>query len=179
MKDMSRLFYMIGVALITAMFSGCRNQLPNGSELKNTYFAHRQEFDRLIVMLKKDGVFGKSDENQIAALMLNPSGPRSSRDLDLSNERREAYKKVFDEIGLRSPALVFSGSDSVIFVIAAKGLAIGGGGTTRGIAYIAHPEKNPGVRVVQTDREVETSTYGGADLVPIEGNWYLYFVNPS
>jgi hypothetical protein len=179
MKNMGRLFSLIGITLISAMFSGCRNQLPKGSELKNIYYAHRQEFDRIVTMLKEDGAFGKSDQNQVAALMLNPLGPRSTRDLDLSSERREAYKKSFGEIGLRSPALVFSGSESVVFVIATKGLAIGGGGTTRGIAYIAHPEKNPGIRVVQTDQEAETSTYGGADLVPIEGNWYLYYVNPS
>jgi hypothetical protein len=111
--------------------------------------------------------------------MLNPFDSQNSRDLKFSDARRQAYKTIFDEIGLRYSALVFGRRESVIFVVATKGLAIGGGGTTRGIAYIAHPDQNLGFRVVQTEKEAENSTYGGVDLVPLEGNWYLYYVNPS
>jgi hypothetical protein len=175
---MIRLFSLIALIAVTATrLSACRNELPKGNELRNIYFAHRREFDRLIAMLKEDGAFSKSDENQAAALMLNPLGPHSARDLDFSDQRRQEYKKIFDRIGLQSPVLVFGQSESVIFVIATKGLAIGG--TIRGIAYVAHPEKNPGLRLVQTDKEAESSTYGGADLVLIDGNWYVYYVNPS
>ena len=121
MKDMIGLFSSIAVAVIAVivtMFSACRNELPKGNELRNIYFAHRQEFDRLVIMLKEDGAFSKSNENQAAAVMLNPLGPHSARDLDFSDQRRQEYKKIFDRIDLQSPALVFGQSESVIFVIA-------------------------------------------------------------
>lgn len=162
MSDMSRPFSLILITVMAAMFSGCGNDLPKGGELKGLYSSHSQAFNRVIAMLKEDGAFGKLAGDQAAALMLNPLAPRGPRDLAFSDERREEYKRSFAEIGLRSPALVFGRSESVIFVVATKGLAIGGGGTTRGIAYVAHPEKNPGFRIVQTEQEAEASTYGGA-----------------
>jgi hypothetical protein len=167
------------ITVFTAMVSGCGNKMPTGEKLKSLYVSHEPAFNRLIAMLKEDGAFNPSPKSQGAALMLNPLGARDSRDLKLNDSRREEYKKGFDEIGLQYSALVFTRPESVIFVIATKGLAIGGGGTTRGIAYVVHPEENPGFRIVRTEHEAESSSYGGADLVPIEGNWYLYYMNPS
>ena len=169
----------IMIIAMSAIFSGCGNRLPSGTELRNVYASHKQVFNRAITMLKEDGAFSESSGNPAAALMLNPFDSQNSRDLKFSDARRQAYKTIFDEIGLRYSALVFGRRESVIFVVATKGLAIGGGGTTRGIAYIAHPDQNLGFRVVQTEKEAENSTYGGVNLVPLEGNWYLYYVNPS
>ena len=171
--------FMFMMSIIGAIFPGCGKVLPKGGELRGAYFAHRQSFHHVIALLKTDGAFSKADGSQTAALLLNPLGPRSSREIECSEISLKEYKRSFEEIGLQSPALVFDRTESVIFVIGAKGMAIGGGGAIRGIAYVAHPERNHGFRVVQTDREAESSAYGGVDLVPIEGDWYLYYANPS
>lgn len=155
-------------------------KMPSSEGMVALFRKHRMVFDEIIKRLRDDGDLEDSHfTGTYMTSLLDPWNSGNARSLPLRPGDSQFYKSAFGEIGVSEPATVYSRNGAALFTLGTTGIAIGGGGAMRGIAYVDDPEHTLGFHLVLTSREAEESDYGGVLLVPLEAHWYLYYINPS
>ena len=140
---------------------------PKDAELVASFQSHHDAFERLAVM-------GMEDTGTVSLLspeMLNEQSLTGGRQA-LSPERRSEYVRLLTNI---RPDLVM-GIDfyRITFCYSSGGSALSiGPGWMKGIAYLPRGYERVGRVVPNLDHSPKVD---GVDLVPIESEWYVIYV---
>lgn len=133
---------------------------PNDQELVTLFRGHREAFDRLRTMGIEDA--------QVISYVSEDNLKQSS----LTQARRDEYIRLLS--GIRRDLVMGVDANEVAFSYwgGGVGLAIARS-WKKGIAYLPNGPKKVGVIVNSLDK---LPADDGVYLVPIEGNWYLLYV---
>ncbi|HYX72053.1 MAG TPA: hypothetical protein VE732_04725 [Nitrososphaera sp.] len=133
-------------------------------ELIANFQAHRSEFNQLLEMISQDKGLQRVDDN-----WTRPENPQT---IGISQERIDAYRKLFGSAGVPRGFYAFHDEGVFEFIASAQGLAVSG--SSKGYIY----STNPLTRVVanlDNYHLLENKPYGYPIYRHIEGNWYLFF----
>jgi hypothetical protein len=154
------------VLAATGSFAGC-NSMPKDAELVALLRSHRDAFERLAVM----GIEDAGRFSSISVEVLNKE-PLTDGLQALNPERRGEYKRLLASI--RSDLMMgidgYTRSVSFSYWGGGTGLSIGRS-WEKGIAYLSRPDRVGRIVDGLNEPPSEDDVY----LLPIEGQWYIYY----
>ena len=160
--------------IIIVLFTGCAGPLPKDKEARSLFMANKATFQNIIKMLEEDGAIDRTASNSSDIYIIDPSSTNITVNLNVSNSRKEEYKRIFAMINTRHAAFVDKGKGRVNFIMELSGLVISGR-AYKGIAFIPNPADYPPYTIVSSLDRKAAKDLDGKFLVPIEGNWYIYY----
>ena len=167
------------VSILSLLFLGCSSQFPKDEVGRSAYFSQKPTMQKIVEMLQEDGALDKIVSNS------PPKRPSFVQDvsiinlsdtnliwglLKVSDTRKAEYRKAFDTINIRA-AYVYKNTGRIHFIMASTGF--GSETTYKGIAYIPNPADYPSYSIVPSIENQGTNV--SLLVVPIEGNWYIYW----
>lgn len=131
-------------------------------ELINRFNRQKDDFERLVVMLRADSGIQRIDEDWTA-----PSDP--SR-IGISKERLATYRQLFKKLGIPRGIEVVHQPECITFIASSIGLSISG--SAKGYAYLEEP---PQLVVDNLDTYWSANGQSFTAFKHIKGDWYLFF----
>ena len=153
--------FLIAILFVVSL-SGCSERPhPSDDELLTTFNAREGEFETLAAMFRED-----THMVRIAPDFLRPEG-------GITKERWDAYRDLFQKLGLRS-GIALSGQpvDAIEFLASTNGYVVGGG-SEKGYVY----RENPPKQLLDSLDNLHFHDSKGFDTAyrHITGNWYLFY----
>lgn len=159
-RSRARPFLCGWLSLSAAMVIGCSHAGPSDEEILKVFANHRADIETLVRMSNED--YARLRVIRVAPTFARVDGSsRPAAELGFLSERWDAYRKLFDRIGLRT-GISRGGESWQDILIPVWSAGLGDNGKERGLMY------SPG-RVRQYDTAGETFT-----ATQIDGFWHLY-----
>ena len=150
---------MVPMSLI--LFLGC-SKIPSDAKLKELFYAHRDDFNKLVQMSEQDVRVVRIDFD--FNIMDTDSGPQ--KNVGLSPERWQEYRVLFQKLGLKGGLERPENTRStILFYAQCEGSAVDG--DCKGIAYSNKP-------VAPTQNSLDSMPRDGTFYVPLSPSWYLF-----
>jgi hypothetical protein len=169
----------LALVLLAFFAIGCMTDIwkkehPKDEKLIENFQSHKEEFNQLLQMFLEDKYVGRIDFDFTRASdffeKCKSSDGQNGNEIELSKDRLESYRKLFNELGLSFGIEGYCEKEKVIFYASTQGLSVSG--STKGYAYLANP---PEKIVDNLDKYWSQDRQSFTAFRHIEGNWYLYF----
>ena len=162
----------VTLGLISALNCGGKPH-PSDSALEMNFHKHEMDFQRLVSMSNEDrSVVRIADD--FNWLDDDHSWPRTGPERGLSKNRWDAYRSLFNDLGLKCGLTRPENSDIIVFCASATGIVTNG--TDKGYAY-SEAELTPTVESLDAVPEIlknQRIVYKS-----LASHWYLYYFQGS
>jgi hypothetical protein len=155
------------VVVATALLAACKSRHPNDAEMRQRFVEQRQQFDSLRALALAD----------TALSAVAPTWYRTRQGADrtvasalLPEERWRTYQHLFSQLGLGNGVDM----DTVGVTFRVSDLGIAGAGSTKAVAFFAHPRRGMSLCASLDSLLDTTSASHGACYRELGEGWFLY-----
>jgi len=157
-----------GSAFEELVMADLRRPFVTDAQLSERFAQRRADFEKLIVMAQADDLLVRIAPD-FTWTTTSMAWPRPDSQLGFTLERWNAYRRLFQNLGLEAGIMRPSDHPNAIYLIAqTKGLVTGG--SSKGYAYSDTPLEP----LCQSLDQGKARTQSRICFKPLNGKWYLY-----